>query len=145
MRMTHEERQQMIVEVLAPGSGGATDAEGIAARTLWSWERVAFHLTPLIGEAGFQSLYARAVHLALPQCSGLTAASPAQPLGSLFEKLKRELGQMDASDAARTSKLLLATFTELLSTLIGESLTSRVLHSAWNDKSNTISGKDFRK
>ena len=145
MRMTHEERQQMIVKVLAPTSGDASTAKGIAARTLWSWERVAFHLTPLIGEAGFQSLYARAVHLAVPQCSGLTPAGQAQTLESLFEKLKEELEPMDTQDAARTSKLVLATFTELLSTLIGEPLTSRILHSAWNDESENISGKDFGK
>jgi len=143
--MTHEERQQMIVKVLAPASGSATGAAGIAARTLWSWERVAFHLTPLIGEAGFQSLYARAVHLTIPHCPGLTPARQAQPMEALFLKLKEDLESMDAAEAARSSNLVLATFTELLSTLIGESLTSRILHSAWTDASGNISGKDFGK
>lgn len=143
MRMTDEERQQMILKVLSPRTEGQAGSGAIAARTLWSWERVAFQLTPLIGEAGFRSLYARAVHLVIPNCPRLTPARQSQPLEALLQKLKQDLEILDSAEAVRTSNLLLATFTELLSTLIGESLTSRVLHSAWTDESGNIIGKDI--
>jgi hypothetical protein len=141
--MNQIERQQMISKVLAPPSQDQDGAHAIATRTLWSWEQVAFHLTPLIGDAGLQSLYARAMHLVLPQCPALGPPQRNQQSESSFHKLKSDLESMDAAEAARASNLLLATFTELLSTLIGESLTSRILRSAWTDEAGNIIGKEF--
>lgn len=45
-----EKRRQLILEALAPKAGADRNAVDHA---LWPWERLAVHLTPLIGDAGF--------------------------------------------------------------------------------------------
>jgi hypothetical protein len=143
--MNDDERQQMIVAVLAPRSEGFADSAAIAGRALWSWEQVALQLTPLIGETGFQSLYARAVHLTIPHCAGLVPVMQFQSVDALLQKLKKNIETLPPADAAHVSNLLLDTFTELLATLIGESLTSRILRSAWTAGSGDGNAQEIKK
>jgi hypothetical protein len=143
--MTYEERQQMILEVLAPRSGDGADCGAIAARALWSWEQMAFHLQPLIGEAGFQALYARTVHLTIPHFIGLTPARQSESLDISFQTLRKDLESLTPAQAAEAGKMLLDTFTQLLSTMIGESLTSRILRSAWTDESSNSNDQEMKK
>jgi hypothetical protein len=143
--MTYEERQQMILDVLAPRSGDDVDCRAVADRALWSWEQMAFHLQPLIGEAGFQALYARTVHLTIPHFSGLTPARQSESLDAAFRKLRADLEVLAPAEAVQASKMLLDTFTELLSTMIGESLTSRILRSAWTDESSNSNDQEMKK
>jgi hypothetical protein len=143
--MSYEERQQMILDVLASQSGEELGSEAIADRALWSWQQVALHLVPLIGDVGFQSLYARTVHLTLPYFDGLTPVKQSESFDILFQKLKEDLESLVPGEAVRASNILLATFTELLSTLIGESLTSRILRSAWTKEPGDENAQEIRK
>lgn len=145
MRMTYEERQQMILDVLAPRSGDDVDCRAVADRALWSWEQMAFHLQPLIGETGFQALYARTVHLTVPRFTGLTPARQSESLDAAFRKLRADLEALPPPEAVQASKMLLDTFTELLSTMIGESLTSRILRSAWTEEPSNSNGQEMKK
>jgi|GEM_PF-1045828 len=135
MRMTIEERKQMIARILTPRSDVKSDAGAIADRALWSWERIAFHLMPLIGEAGFQSLYLRAVHLALPECPSITLMKRNSSTEDLFQKLREDLAFLDAVTTEFCSNVLMNKFIELVSSMIGESLTGQILRSAWDDAS----------
>jgi hypothetical protein len=133
MLMTMDERKQMIARILTPRSDVKADSHAIADRALWSWERVAFHLVPLIGEAGFQSLYFRAIHLALPECPSLTLLKHANSTDELLQKLKEDLARLEAEKTEHCSNLLLNKFTDLVSSMIGDVLMGQILHSAWED------------
>jgi hypothetical protein len=135
MLMTISERKLMISRILTPPSGVTANSLAIADLALWSWERVAFHLMPLIGEAGFQSLYFRAIHLALPECPSLTLLKQCRSTDELFQKLKEDLAALDSCVAEQCSNLLLNKFTDLVSSMIGDVLMGQILRSAWDDQS----------
>jgi hypothetical protein len=143
--MTIDERKQMISRILTPRSDVAADSSAFADRALWSWERIAFHLTPLIGEAGFQSLYFRALHLALPQCSNLTVHKQCASTDELFQKLKEDLVALDPAMTEHCSNVLLNKFTDLVSSMIGDLLMSQILHSAWNDQHGQGNAQELKK
>jgi hypothetical protein len=145
MLMTIDERKRMISRILTPLSGVKIDSHAIADRALWSWERVAFHLMPLIGEAGFHSLYFRAIHLALPQCPHLTVQKECKSTDELFQRLKEDLMGLDPDATEQCSNLLLNKFTDLVSSMIGDVLMGQILRSAWDDQSGLENAQEIMK
>jgi hypothetical protein len=133
MPMTIEDRKKLIAQLLTPRSPTRADASAFADRALWSWERIAFHLKPLIGEAGFHSLYKRAIHLAGPECAGLTQLRHGSSTDKLFQQLRDDLMLLEEADTQRCSNALLNSFIELVSSMIGDGLSTQILHSAWKD------------
>lgn len=129
-----EKRLQLIREALAGAAGAGHDA--VVDQTLWPWKQLAGHLTPVIGDAGFCALYGRTVRLAMSDFSWLTAVEPAQTIDSLFLTLKEDFAATDVQSMAQANFALLERYTGLLSTLIGEMLTTRILNSAWNKGSD---------
>jgi hypothetical protein len=129
--VTTEDRKQMISRLLTQEPGCASNPGALAEQVLWLWEQIAFHLTPLIGVSGFQTLYARAVHLASPDCPGFSAIQPGQPIELLFQTLKKDLTALQPQDAEQCGNVLLNTFTDLVESMIGEVLMAQILRSAW--------------
>jgi hypothetical protein len=145
MLMTISERKQLISRILTPPSDVKADSHAIADLALWSWERIAFHLMPLIGEAGFQSLYFRAIHLALPECPNLTLLKQCKSTDELFQKLKEDLVALDSGLTGHCSNLLLTKFTDLVSSMIGDVLMGQILRSAWDDQSGLGKAQEITK
>lgn len=145
MLMTVEERRELISRVLTPRNDVTANSAAIADRALWSWERIAFHITPLIGQAGFVSLYARAVHLALPHCASLNQLKHAHSTDELFQALKADLSAVDPTQAEACSNLLLNKFTDLVSSMVGDSLMAQILRSAWAEHSTLESVREIKK
>ena len=132
MHKNDDTRQQLILQVLAPQSGmNGADSAALALR---SWGRLAAHLNPLIGEAGFCALYGRAVRLAIARHPCLTPSQSTQATATLLSNLKESLSSIDPATAVQANRDLLDTFTKLLSGLIGEALTTRLLNTAWADE-----------
>jgi hypothetical protein len=99
------------------------------------WLRLAGQLVPLIGETGFCALFVRAARLAEGGNGGLTPAQACRTANQLFAGLAVNLASLDRSAASAANTALLNTFTKLLSALIGEALTTRLL-SASNEKND---------
>jgi hypothetical protein len=131
MPNSEDKRQLMILAVLATPAGDAS-ARGDAS-PLWAWERLAMHLTPLIGEAGFIALYSRALRLAAPGFQWLTVKQAPQTIDALFRTLGDDFFSVESPAAAQANQALLGRLTALLSALIGDLLTMRILESAWGD------------
>jgi hypothetical protein len=131
--MIISKRKQLISHMLAPQPGMKTGADAFADQALWLWERIAFHLTPLIGETGFHSLYFRALQLASAQCPHLTFIKHCRSADELFQKLKEDLSTLDSSDAENCSNILLNKFTDLMSSMIGDLLMEQILHFVRDD------------
>jgi hypothetical protein len=110
---------------------GLPNADATVEASAATWRLVAAQLAPVIGARGLEVLFGRALHLTSATFPWLTVGGErggsASPLPSLAECLARQ----DPASAAEASYTLLLTFTELLTTLIGESLTTRLLAPVW--------------
>jgi hypothetical protein len=131
MTVTTEDRKQMISRLLTQDAGCPANTGALAEQVLWLWEQVAFHLTPLIGVSGFQTLYVRALHLAAPECPGFSPIQPGKSIDLLFQTLKEDLRALEPGLAESCGNALLNTFTDLVESMIGEVLMAQILRSAW--------------
>jgi hypothetical protein len=107
--------------------GGATSELEVVQRIT---ERLYRDLGKLIGAAGFEVLLARALALAAraqPSLVGITAG----PGGTLVST-----GARSRDDAARSQAAtsIVVQFLELLGTLIGDDLTTRLLRDTWPEE-----------
>jgi hypothetical protein len=107
--------------------------ESFAELAMGLWERVATPIIALVGEAGFDSLYARSVFLAQSTFPWLTEPTQAPPDGQRFAKLRADLEGQPFELASDANRLLLIIFTDTLASLIGDHLTERVLAAAWGN------------
>lgn len=111
-------------------SDGAPSPPEIKSRQLQQWLRLAAQLSPLVGENGFAALYTRTIRLVRPQFPWLSASPSGTSIAQLLEVLMGDLQRVEPDIAECAHVGLLDTFTKLLSTLIGEALTIRLLDSA---------------
>lgn len=110
-------------------AGLARSAQEVAASAARAWQGLAERLTPIIGERGFLALYARSLHITqrdfpwmpLDQ-SGVDASALA------LSSLEKSLQNQHPALAENAHRVLLTTFTALLDSLIGETLTARLVH-----------------
>jgi hypothetical protein len=97
------------------------------------WTHLGRQLVPLIGETGFCALFSRAARLAGPASGSLVLDPACRAVDPLLSALADHLVRLDGARAPAANAALLDTFTKLLSALIGEGLTTRLLASASND------------
>ncbi|MBU2642217.1 MAG: hypothetical protein Q8K57_19020 [Thiobacillus sp.] len=126
--------------------------EKVADAAMNVWEKLATEIISVVGEDGFNSLYERSVFLAQRTFPWLAAHSLSPQSDHRFAELKIRLAEQTPVEARVANILLLITFTDILTSLIGEALTTRILRSAWgseefmaghpNDISNKV-GKEF--
>ncbi|MDP9007813.1 MAG: hypothetical protein M3N91_03740 [Pseudomonadota bacterium] len=123
--------REAIRTTLGQRAGRLPDANATAEATAATWRLVATQLAPVIGARGLDVLFSRALHQVSMEFPWLAVAvdrgGSDSPMPSLMLCLTGQL----ASSAAEASYTLLVTFTELLSRLIGESLTTRLLAPVW--------------
>ena len=117
--------------------------EKVADAAINLWEQMATQIISIVGEEGFNSLYARSVFLAQQTFPWLAASSLSQQTDQRFAELKKRLEGQTPSQAREANSLLLLTFTGILAALIGEPLTTRILCSAWGDDASTSTSKEF--
>jgi hypothetical protein len=125
---TFRTQRQQSIESLNSGRH-----DGFADVAIGLWERVAIQIIALVGEAGFDSLYARSVYLAQSTFPWLTEPSPSSPEGHRFANLRANFEGKPPELASDANRLLLIIFTDTLASLIGDHLTERVLASAWGN------------
>ncbi len=121
----------MIRATLEQRAGSLPEANATADAAATIWRLVKAQLVPVIGARGFDVLFRRALRLASAAFPllGVVAECGAgvDPLPALMACLS---GQRTAV-ATEAGYALLLTFVELLMTLIGESLTDRLLADVW--------------
>lgn len=129
METTNALRHQLIESLLA------RHIEKVADAAIFLWEQMATEIISIIGVAGFDSLYARSVLLCQPKFPWLgLKVIPSNSSGNRrFAELKTNLEGQWPAQAVAANSLLLITFTDILATLIGEQLTTRILRAAWGN------------
>ena len=118
--------RQRITNLMA----GQTD--NVADSAVSYWSLLAAQIISIIGEGGFDSLYARSVFLSQSAYPWLAASSGAARTAHRFTDLKNSLETQTPALASEANSLLLITFTDILASLVGGPLMGRILESAWD-------------
>ena len=105
------------------------DAPRIADSVVVVWHELEATLSPIIGRLGVAALFKRSVLLTAPAHTSLVAPHWEVEKEGDFESLRASLKQQSVANAIATNGALLQQFVGLLTTLIGESLTERLLQS----------------
>ena len=123
----------------------ARQKEDVPAAAVRLWEQVAAQIISIIGEGGFDSLYARSVFLVQSTYPWLAASSVLPQKDHRFTPLKTSFEGQSPALTLEANSLLLITFTDILASLVGESLTVRILDSAWDHDGQINAGEEFKK
>lgn len=129
------------IDELMKGAAQAQSAAQVADTAQQTWHAIHAALSPVIGARGVQALYRRTVYLtrnAHPWLDGGREATESAD----FARLQAALAQQTSAVAAAGHSALLRQFLELLTSLIGESLTERLLRSVWANLSGGDATQD---
>lgn len=132
-----------IAAPLAHRVSADVDAAQVARVSCEILQEINIVLRPIIGLRGVVALYNRSVYLTSSQWAMLAASTaPAAPDGLETSALQSLLAQCSPAEALACSNALLHTFYQLLSTLIGASLTERLLRSVWGPPLSSAPAQD---
>jgi hypothetical protein len=123
--------RETIRRTLAHRAGEAPDASAVAEAITSTWSQVASLLTPMIGARGADVTFRRSLYLTSKAFPWLGFDQEHVESDALLVTLTAHVAAQDADTAAEAGYTLLANFIELLTTLIGESLTEHILSSVW--------------
>jgi hypothetical protein len=122
----------------------AQHTDKVADASIILWEQMASQIILIVGEGGFNSLYARSLFLTHSKFPWLTIGSVPSKTDRQFTELKISFEGQPPSQANKANSLLLITFTDILASLIGEQLTIRILLMAWGNDTLDRFGKEFK-
>jgi len=126
---SHESRR--IAAPLAHRVGEDANAAQIADAIVAMWQEIEAALTPIIGQRGVVALYRRSLHLTGSTHPWMAGTHEGVQTDMDLAALKSMFRQQNSANAARGGSALFQTFYELLASLIGPSLTERLLRSVW--------------
>lgn len=138
MALIDERRQGMIERMVL------RDPARVAETSAELWRGLELHLSAIVGERGFVSLYERSVHQAsrdYPWLGGQPSPLAAVPFGELQQRLQEQA----MPSAAQGSIALLSIFIDTLTLLIGELVTTSILRAAWGDDTVSPAGTESEK
>lgn len=128
---TLSEESRQIVASLAHRVGPNADIARIAQAIVTTLQDMDAALTPIIGQQGVAALYRRSLHLCVSTHPRLADTYDNVQAALDLNALKSVLVEQNEADALFFGEVLLTTFYELLTTLIGPSLTARLLRDVW--------------
>jgi hypothetical protein len=135
---TDSEESRQIVASLAHRIGQNADIAQVADAIVATLQEMDTDLTPILGQQGVAALYRRSLLLCISAHPRLAGTYQSVQVALDLTALKSVLVQQSEVEAMFFGEELLKTFYELLTTLIGPSLTARLLRRAvWE---NSLSG-----
>ena len=123
--------RQRLVRVITRRVGSSTGASAVAAAARLTHDDLTAVLAPLISSAGVQALWGRAFDLAQREYPAEKSSGDNSTTDDHFAQVSLWLERQIPSAATDAAAALFATFAQLLTTLIGEPLTTRYLEKAW--------------
>jgi hypothetical protein len=113
---------------LIPPQITGSDSGQVADNALGIWREIDASLAPVIGRRGVAALYQRSLHLVRREYPWLLAAHSAATRFGDFNELQQALDLQTCTESVAANTALLNAFYGLLISLIGESLTLRLLN-----------------
>ena len=129
--MNESQEAVRLVASLARSGDADQDAAQIAETVGAAWRGIDAALTPLIGHRGVAALQTRSLHVAgktHPWLKGALDGAPPAPNAANIDAVLRA---QTPAHAAAGGAAFLHTFHDLLASLVGPSLTERLLRSIW--------------
>ena len=137
--------QAMFARQSAADADADADADGatIAKMAVSIWRDVGIALSPIIGQGGVDALFKRSLHLTriAHPCLATVLENVAQP--DAVAALQAVLAQQISATAVAANLALLQNFQDLLTSLIGLSLTERLLRPVWDKSSSSQAEQDI--
>ena len=137
------EENSRITEALTRRAGRDPTAAQIASATVATLQNLDAALTPVIGQRGVAALYRRSLHLCATSCEDLSGVHESVQSSMDLAAFERLLAQHSSAYAFSVGVTLLTTFNELLATLVGPSLTERLLRSVWEKSFSGTPAQDI--
>ena len=109
------------------------------------WANLAPVLVSLMGSSGFSTLYRRNLRLVAQRFPSLAQSLTDRDADDRFDELRKNLSELDSLTATVASLALLDSFLGLLSELVGEAITYKVLTQAWPERLLPTNKKDTLK
>jgi len=104
---------------------------------------MATHIISIVGERGFNSLYARSLFLNQSIFPWLAFTPMPAKSDERFSDLILSFQGQTPDQIFEAQNQLLITLTDILASLIGEPLTTRILQLAWGNDILISTGKEF--
>ncbi len=124
-------RREAIRRTLAHRAGATPNASTVTEAALSTWQQLAARIEPVIGARGVDALFDRSLHLTSKTFPWLAVTADHGNSTASLASLWGSFETREPTVATEASVALLGTFTELLVSLIGESLTERLLGLVW--------------
>lgn len=121
---------------------GAADSRPVADAIVALWTRIDLALLPIVGHRGVAALYQRSLKLTAPAHPWLAVGLSGLMAEVDTEALHRLLMQQTAAEAAEAGNAMFHQFRHLLASLIGSSLTHRLLRGIWGPPPADTSAQD---
>lgn len=122
----------------------AQASQDVADAAINLWELMAAQIISIVGEGGFNSLFARSLFLTQSTYPWLAAKPLSSQTDQRFAKLRISFEERSPELISQANSLLLITFTDILASLIGEQLTTRILSSAWGNHAQDRISKEIK-
>ncbi|SFJ23954.1 hypothetical protein SAMN04488082_10286 [Desulfomicrobium apsheronum] len=123
--------REAIRRTLRRRAGDLPDSLAIAQATSEIWHLMSAQVTPVIGDNGLDAILKRALLLTSVVFPWLASLDGQLDNDSFPARMTELMAGRESVVAAQAGSSLLITFTELLATLIGNSLTRRLLDPVW--------------
>lgn len=130
--------QRTVSRLVAEGA----NAHQAADATVATWRDIHTALSPIVGKRGVAALYARSLHLTRAAHPLLADVQDGAFSFDEFASLHAALSRQAAPNAAAASAALLQTFIDLLTKLVGASLTERLLRPVWHAPTSGEAAQD---
>lgn len=141
--MTTERKEgRVIATPLAQRVGPDADVARIAEALDAICQEIDAALQPIIGPRGVAALYTRSIHLASAAHPWLTAARNGVTSKLDTAALMAAVSQQSGAAAVAGGSALLEAFHALLASLVGPSLTERLLRTVWAHPTSGSSAQD---
>ncbi len=133
---------QMMQALFARQTAAGEDASHIAEIAVSIWKDVGTALSPIIGQTGVAALFKRSIHLTRSAHPWLAAVFEESAKPDELAAIQAVLGQQCRANALAANVALLQNFQDLLISLIGLSLTERLLRPVWDKPSSGQAEQD---
>jgi len=139
---TDSEEGRRIAVSLVSRAGHSPNSAQVAKAIIATLQDMDIALSPIIGRKGVVALYRRSLHLCESAYPDLIGALDSTPEHVDFSRLESLLQQQTPNDALCLGNHLLETLYQLLSTLIGVSLTERLLGAVFEAPLSALPAQD---
>lgn len=121
---------QAAASLIRQADNGASAAH-IAESIIATWQQIDATLAPIIGRGGVAALYKRSLSLTAPAYPWLAGTYDGVQTSIDLAPLRSVLMHQSSASVAAAGGALLQTFNQLLASLVGTSLTERLLRPVW--------------